>query len=763
MLKQINNTRKPRILILLAVMILLLQASLAFSQSELETPVFLRGHFSSGVLLTVASPTRDINLEINTGGSAFVHIFSDALSLEASLTAPDGSRIEPVDFQVFTVDDVVEDLLQTPFTTIGHHFTVEISAPLAGIWALTLTGTDFPNGDPIVALVTLNQSGPRMGVLTSRDQYTTGDVVVLAALLFDDQQPVPNAQVEATISLVDEAPVSSVMLNDAGQGVDDAAGDGIYTGSMDATMTGRFEVDVIGTGLTGAGEGFTRRASAGFLVTQPLARFTNNFSDNGKDDDSNGLLDRIEIDASVQVFQDGQYNLSATLTATNGQSVLFNNLINLLTTSTSVIVNFDSEKVRSLGVDGPYTLSNILLQFIDDDEIIVADQLTDAHTTQSYQLNQFERPAILLTGTTSDFGIDTDNNGLFDILQVNIDMDVLLGGLYQWSARLVDFNNTEIDFANNLSFLSAGVNTIALSFEGDKIGQNGADGPYVVTGFLTFGAGKSLIASDVATTQAYNFTDFEGSAPSEAPEDIIVRLQEIVDDNPGECADKVEDALAKAQTALDELNKTPPDNQAALGNIEGSVGDLEAAVKDGVCPDPDELTDIMDQLAEIARTLAVLAIDDAIAQGGDPTTIAEAQQALADGDALRASGAFKDAVNKYKDALAKAESSLSKSVASEDNEVVPKSYALVQNYPNPFNPETEIRFQLPQANHVVIKIFNTLGQEIRTLVNGQYAVGYHSVRWDSKDNHGNLVPSGIYFYQLQAGGFSQAKKMILLR
>ena len=66
-----------------------------------------------------------------------------------------------------------------------------------------------------------------------------------------------------------------------------------------------------------------------------------------------------------------------------------------------------------------------------------------------------------------------------------------------------------------------------------------------------------------------------GSAPSEALEDIIVRLQEIVDDNPGECADKVEDALAKAQTALDELNKTPPGNQAALGNIEGSVGDLE--------------------------------------------------------------------------------------------------------------------------------------------------------------------------------------------
>ena len=94
---------------------------------------------------------------------------------------------------------------------------------------------------------------------------------------------------------------------------------------------------------------------------------------------------------------------------------------------------------------------------------------------------------------------------------------------------------------------------------------------------------------------------------------------------------------------------------------------------------------------------------------------------------------------------------------------LPSELKLNQNYPNPFNPETEISFQLPEANHVVIKIYNVRGEEIRTLTDGQYQVGGHQIRWDGKDNNGNLVPSGVYLYQLQAGTFSQVKKMSLVR
>ncbi len=94
---------------------------------------------------------------------------------------------------------------------------------------------------------------------------------------------------------------------------------------------------------------------------------------------------------------------------------------------------------------------------------------------------------------------------------------------------------------------------------------------------------------------------------------------------------------------------------------------------------------------------------------------------------------------------------------------ITESYALEQNYPNPFNPETEIRFELPQPSKVVVRIYNTLGREIRTLTDREYVAGFQTIRWDSKDNNGNAVSSGIYLYQLKAGAFSQIKKMSLIR
>jgi hypothetical protein len=98
-----------------------------------------------------------------------------------------------------------------------------------------------------------------------------------------------------------------------------------------------------------------------------------------------------------------------------------------------------------------------------------------------------------------------------------------------------------------------------------------------------------------------------------------------------------------------------------------------------------------------------------------------------------------------------------------ESEQAPADFALAQNYPNPFNPETEIRFQLPQASQVVIKIFNMLGREMITLTDRQLEAGYHRIRWNGRDKHGNSLASGVYFYQLRAGGFNQVRRMSLLR
>ena len=93
----------------------------------------------------------------------------------------------------------------------------------------------------------------------------------------------------------------------------------------------------------------------------------------------------------------------------------------------------------------------------------------------------------------------------------------------------------------------------------------------------------------------------------------------------------------------------------------------------------------------------------------------------------------------------------------------PKEFSLHQNYPNPFNPETTIKYQLPEKSFITLKIYNIHGQEIKTLINDEKPAGYHSINWDATNNYGIKVSSGIYIYQLNAGNFTQTKKMILLR
>ena len=88
----------------------------------------------------------------------------------------------------------------------------------------------------------------------------------------------------------------------------------------------------------------------------------------------------------------------------------------------------------------------------------------------------------------------------------------------------------------------------------------------------------------------------------------------------------------------------------------------------------------------------------------------------------------------------------------------PNAYVLEQNYPNPFNPSTNIPFSMPVGGHASIKIYNTLGQEVATVLDSEMPAGQHTVRWDA-----SAVPSGMYFYRFQSANFSQAGKLILMK
>ena len=89
---------------------------------------------------------------------------------------------------------------------------------------------------------------------------------------------------------------------------------------------------------------------------------------------------------------------------------------------------------------------------------------------------------------------------------------------------------------------------------------------------------------------------------------------------------------------------------------------------------------------------------------------------------------------------------------------IPKDYQLDQNYPNPFNPVTHIRYGLPSASNVNIEVYNSLGQSVTVLENDYQTAGYHTVSFD-----GSQLPSGIYFYRIDAGSYHKVMKMMLVK
>ena len=103
------------------------------------------------------------------------------------------------------------------------------------------------------------------------------------------------------------------------------------------------------------------------------------------------------------------------------------------------------------------------------------------------------------------------------------------------------------------------------------------------------------------------------------------------------------------------------------------------------------------------------------------------------------------------------------SILSSQAETVPNDFNVIQNNPNPFNPVTTLRYKLPRESFVNITIYNMLGNLVNNLVSQKQIAGYKSVQWNATNNKGQPVPAGLYLYTIQAGEFTQTKKMVLLK
>ena len=92
-----------------------------------------------------------------------------------------------------------------------------------------------------------------------------------------------------------------------------------------------------------------------------------------------------------------------------------------------------------------------------------------------------------------------------------------------------------------------------------------------------------------------------------------------------------------------------------------------------------------------------------------------------------------------------------------------ENLSVLQNYPNPFNPSTQIQYSIPKSSHVVLKIYNINGQEIKTLVNEVQSPNTYLVSWDGRNENRESMPSGIYFANILADFFNKTVRLVLIK
>jgi hypothetical protein len=273
---------------------------------------------------------------------------------------------------------------------------------------------------------------------------------------------------------------------------------GTATGTESVTMTGTSSVD----------ESVSDSAIADFEVL--AAVFAPPHADFGDDPDTDGLFDFLVVNVSIEVFAADSYLIDGFLHDANFTGLfLFEQTTVFLPVGNAVVpLSYDGFAIRESAIDGPYVVE---LSLLNATTFTLLD--TDVHVTQAYSYLDFELPPIAFDPPHYDEGVDSDTDGLFDFLNVYVNVSVSEAGDFRLSGILTDTNFSFMVFASVAFPLEPGAHTLTLPFAGSEINASGVDGPYFVGLELFDNATSTLLDSDSHMTNAYSHLDFEEPPP----------------------------------------------------------------------------------------------------------------------------------------------------------------------------------------------------------------------------------------------------------
>jgi hypothetical protein len=401
-------------------------------------------------------------------------------------------------------------------STTGASYVATLANPVPGNWSYSVSENNQPGAPLDVAAAATFNSTTRLTLIGGDDSFPPGVQVRMAAVVFDAAKKLTAVAITGVVRSRTDASFAPfpVTFRDDGTGGDERAADGVYEAFVTTTSSATFRpgtyvlhITATGTASTGA---FVRTAAAQFRIVQRDAQITG-FSDFGVDEDFDSYYDRIVVTARATVANAGTYRVMARLRGSNGREIQHSGDLPFSSGTANVDFSFGAAEIaRDLGVSGPYRVAEIRYSHVSGGDVVPADVRYDLGATAAYGLDELQHPTIRLTGTGNAFGVDQNKNGLFDLLQVDLDIDADFSGTYDASVSLLDRNNHEIGFASGTVQLDSGVNTVHIAFDGLPIGENGLDGPYTLANLIAFGEDQSLIATTAFVTPAFHASSFEG-------------------------------------------------------------------------------------------------------------------------------------------------------------------------------------------------------------------------------------------------------------
>lgn len=251
---------------------------------------------------------------------------------------------------------------------------------------------------------------------------------------------------------------------------------------------------------------------------EAVASFSGSYSDNGRDTDGDGLYNNLRVEVGVDAVEEGDYGVVGWLSDSQGNDIAWASSKAFLSTGSGMMsLDFSGMKIYKHGIDGPYLLRYVVLKDASD---ILVDSQSNAYTTSFYKFTDFqkpEEPLIALTGNYTDYGTDTDGDGVLDYLTVEVEVILSKPGYAVLKARLMDLDEKEIVWADNTVHLEAGQpRIIHLRFDGDAIYDHGADGPYYLRDVYLYHTGDPLqpdYVYEAYTTGPYSYWQFGENAP----------------------------------------------------------------------------------------------------------------------------------------------------------------------------------------------------------------------------------------------------------